>query len=102
MHKYLLFKNLVQMSVFEAHIKSVWYLLFQIGIQSVSVWFWFGNFLKVASLVRALPWDLPSTIFSGFLPLNCVICIFVAFVRMIFAMWEDGASLQHGSGLTLG
>ena len=35
----LTFKNLVQMSVLEAHMKSVWYLVFQIGIQSVLVWF---------------------------------------------------------------
>ena len=28
-------------------------LVFQIGIQSVSVWFWFENFLKVASLVTS-------------------------------------------------
>ena len=46
------------------------------------------------------PWDLPSTRFSEFLPLNCVICIFAAYLRNIFAMWKDRASLQHGSGLT--
>ena len=33
------------------------------------------------------PEDLPSTRFSGFLPLNCVICIFAACVRNIFAVW---------------
>ena len=33
------------------------------------------------------PWYLKNTIFSGFLPLNYVICIFeVCFLR-IFAMW---------------
>ena len=47
------------------------------------------------------PWNLPSTIFSGFLPLNYVIYIFAA-VPYIFAMWEDRARLQHGSGLALG
>ena len=47
-------------------------------------------------------WDLYCTRFSGFLPLNCVICIFAAFVRKKFAMWEDRARLQHGNGLTLG
>ena len=47
-------------------------------------------------------WDLPSTRFSGFLPLNYVICIFAACMRNMFAMWEVRASLQHGSGLTLG
>ena len=48
------------------------------------------------------PWDLPSTRFAGFIPLNYVICISATFVRNIFAMWKDGASLLHGSGLTFG
>ena len=46
--------------------------------------------------------DLPSTGFSGFLPLNYVICIFAACVRNCFAMLEDRASLQHCCGLSLG
>ena len=48
------------------------------------------------------PWDLFRTRFAGFLPLNYVICICAACVRNIFAMWDDWASLQHGSRLTLG
>ena len=48
------------------------------------------------------PWNLPGTRFSGFLPLNYVNCIFAACVRKIFAMWEDGRSLQHGRRLALG
>ena len=48
------------------------------------------------------PWDLSSTRFLGFLPLNYVLCIFVACVPNIFPMCEHRASLQHGSGLTLG
>ena len=34
------------------------------------------------------PWDLKN-IFSGFLPLNYVICIFEVCLLNIFAMWED-------------
>ena len=48
------------------------------------------------------PWDLKSTIFSGFLPLNSVICIFSVGVLKFFAMWKDWGSLQCGSELTLG
>ena len=33
----------------------------------------------------ASPCDLSTTSFSGFLPLNYVICIFAAYVRKIFA-----------------
>ena len=34
------------------------------------------------------PWDLKNNIFSGFLPLNYVICIFEVSFLNIFAMWE--------------
>ena len=34
------------------------------------------------------PWDLKNTIFSGFLPLNYVICIFQVFFKL-FVMWEN-------------
>ena len=37
---------------------------------------------------------LPVTRFSG-----PFIFIFTAYVRKIFAMWEDQTSLQHGSGI---
>ena len=47
-------------------------------------------------------WNLSSARFSWFLPLNYVIWIVAAWVRMLFAMWEDRASLQHGDRLTLG
>ena len=47
----------------------------------------------------ASPWDLPSTSFSEFLPLNYIIGILAACVRNIFCHVEDQASLQHGSGL---
>ena len=54
---------------------------------------------------RGGPGTYPALYFQGlkkFLPLNYVICIFAACVRMIFDMWEGRASLQHGSGLTIG
>ena len=35
------------------------------------------------------PWDRKNTIFSGFLPLNYVICIFASCVFKLFAMWKD-------------
>ena len=35
------------------------------------------------------PWDLNNTIFSGFLSLNYVICIFEVCFFKRFAMWED-------------
>ena len=35
------------------------------------------------------PWDLKNIIFSGFLPLNYVICIFEVCFLKIFAMWQD-------------
>ena len=38
---------------------------------------------------RDLPWDLKNTIFSGFPPLNYVICIFEICLFKLFAMWED-------------
>ena len=41
-----------------------------------------------------IPWDLKNTIFSGFLPLNYVICIFEVCFLKRFAMWEDWGSLQ--------
>ena len=37
--------------------------------------------------------------FSGFLPLNYVICNFAACVLKLFAMYEDRGSLQHGKEL---
>ena len=46
--------------------------------------------------------DLKKTLFSGFLPLNYVICIFAACVLKLFAMREDRWSLQHGKELTKG
>ena len=48
------------------------------------------------------PWGIPSTRFSGFLPLNYIICIFSACGCIFFSIWEDRASLQNGSELTLG
>ena len=35
------------------------------------------------------PWGLKNTIFSGFLQLNCVICIFEICFLKLFAMCED-------------
>ena len=35
------------------------------------------------------PWDLKNIVFSGFLPLNYVICIFEVRFLKFFAMWED-------------
>ena len=35
------------------------------------------------------PWDLKNTIFSEFLPLNYVICIFEVCFLKFFAVWED-------------
>ena len=46
------------------------------------------------------PWDPPSTRCLGFILLNYIVCIFAACVRKLFAMWEDRASLQHGSAIT--
>ena len=39
----------------------------------------------------------PAPTFSGFLPLNYVICIIEIFLRK---MWEDRANMQYGSGFT--
>ena len=35
------------------------------------------------------PWDLKNTMFSGFHPLNYVICFFEVCFLKLFAMWED-------------
>ena len=38
-------------------------------------------------------WDLKSTRFSGFLPLNYVIYVFATRVLKLFDMWRDPRSL---------